>query len=555
MSNSALWAAWQDYGQVAKECNIERINQIFAQIKQAACKELKRSAARFARLGKSDESVYTGLASLMRIYSLALELVNNIKLEEPTVKALLDGICEVLASRLKEFEDAGVKVSKHNPIGKEKGAIFDYNAKELSLRISSEKENTDYIPAIYAHFTNCLRNCLAELDHLPARKTTSLYIDLIQREWEELGNIIKVQVLALENATAELADPANTSELTALHHILNMLRSAYQHTGPVVAELQKLLSSTPALWEGLSYEDFAALMPIVEVAEPEQNHEFFALLDSQLVANSNQLKNDLPATESKMQCAIDTDKQLAKRIIQEFSTLRTTLPTPTQDEETDPTQIAILGGITETVDIKIESMQDSIVTFEEDGAGLLQSFAGESPAPTEKDIATAQEIVRTAWLNSPPENESDISEFFAQVQEAAFANFNTRMSKYIATSIEKMQKLTLRFKKEVLLYEVCTYEEILTHSVSRLRDSANEDIANAAKTLDNAYIALEALLEKHNITHIRPAAHEPFNAFEHDVLVAEKTEGFNKGEIVKIINTGYRQGETVILRANVIAAR
>ena len=37
--------------------------------------------------------------------------------------------------------------------------------------------------------------------------------------------------------------------------------------------------------------------------------------------------------------------------------------------------------------------------------------------------------------------------------------------------------------------------------------------------------------------------------------MAESNADFKKGEIVKLMNSGYRQNGAVILRANVIAAR
>jgi len=111
----------------------------------------------------------------------------------------------------------------------------------------------------------------------------------------------------------------------------------------------------------------------------------------------------------------------------------------------------------------------------------------------------------------------------------------------------------LKFKRETVLYEVSTYEEILLYSVSRLRlDEAHEA---AVATADETLHMLEILLKKNNIQVIRPQPHDTFNAKEHEVLMAENSPDFKKGEIIKLMNSGYRQKDTVILRANVIAAR
>ena len=63
------------------------------------------------------------------------------------------------------------------------------------------------------------------------------------------------------------------------------------------------------------------------------------------------------------------------------------------------------------------------------------------------------------------------------------------------------------------------------------------------------------LLKKNNIDLIRPTPHEMFNPKEHEILMAETLSDFKKGEIVKLMNSGYRQRETVLMRANVIVAR
>jgi len=46
-----------------------------------------------------------------------------------------------------------------------------------------------------------------------------------------------------------------------------------------------------------------------------------------------------------------------------------------------------------------------------------------------------------------------------------------------------------------------------------------------------------------------------FNGKEHEVLIAETSEGFAKGEIIKVINPGYKRGDFILTRANVIAAK
>jgi molecular chaperone GrpE (heat shock protein) len=88
-----------------------------------------------------------------------------------------------------------------------------------------------------------------------------------------------------------------------------------------------------------------------------------------------------------------------------------------------------------------------------------------------------------------------------------------------------------------------------------LWESENPLVQATAARLEGTYAALEVLLRKNNVTPIRPMPHDPFNGREHEVLVAEKQEGFEKGEVIKRLGSGYRYKDIVLVRANVIAAK
>ena len=572
---SALWDAWLNLGEISKDKVISRIKKIFDELKQAACVELEHSAARFARLGSSDEAIYNSLVSLMDVYRRVITLSNEIESNSPTVNVLLAGICEVLNSRLREFEDMEANgetlENACNPVAMEKCAIVNRATAELDAYIAAmdakfiEKLQTEdawtkfcfgnqtiedvitelCMPEMYAHFQEGLRLCLAKLDDLHLRKVAGLYTSFMEREWEELGNIIKVQIQALELASSQIEDIATTGELPAVYRILNVLREAYQYIGPVIHELQQLLNSQTARHTGLTFEEFNDVLTIDrELTHAEDNiyhHPFFHLLADEVKLMFGQLQTPHPQTICQMQCQIGANKILAEEIMDVFK--KTAVPLP---ESKDTPEAAILIGIAETIEIKIESLAESIKSFSEEGFDIACNFAEKQETPTDQELQTAQKGARTAWLASPPANLEDLPQFKA---------FQNRVQKNAANFAEKVEKLTFRFKKEVLLYEICTYEEILIHSVPRLRDSENPEIAAIAALLDSAYVSLEVLLGENNIEVIRPAPHDVFNAFEHDVLVAETLDGFKKGEIIKMLNTGYKQQDKVILRANVIAAR
>jgi len=642
----ALWDSWAEFCKSAQKSAELRISEIFTQIKQAACIELNRSAACFAHLGTTDEDVYVGLYALMDVYRHVVELADSVNLTDHLIIAipgfagayqdknprhqadslsqgsayvkrncsstLLNGLCEVLNSRIKEFSEVAAD-GVENPVTCEKNTIIDRAASQLVRCIDDMGETfvewfkydaeqsphpaiqdiiiDEFMPQIFDNFNEALRNCLAELDDLHMRKSAGFYMELFEREWETFGNIIKVQVLALESAAEAALEFSDTDDLPTIHHILNILREAYQYIGPIYGELKRRLAAPPShghdiaipsltgayqdknprhqadslsqgstyvkrtCSNGTTYEDFVALISCSiskSTAEPDEmpQSRFFELLDEEVVALFD-VRTELEKAACQMQRVIGSDKQLAEEICGAFLRVKENLANAVPACQGE-LQYDILKGISETINIKIESLQDSIDSFEHDGVGLLRSFSEEVVSPTVNECKQAQHITRAAWLKLQPQN----PEFFTELLSyEPYTNYQARIDKLITTYHEKTEKLTFKFKKDVLLYEICTYEEILTHSVSHLRGSEAETIVGIAAMLDDAYAELTVLLENNNIIAICPTPHQAFNAFEHNVLVAEPQEGFNKGEIIKMINTGYKQKDKVILRANVIAAR
>jgi molecular chaperone GrpE (heat shock protein) len=88
-----------------------------------------------------------------------------------------------------------------------------------------------------------------------------------------------------------------------------------------------------------------------------------------------------------------------------------------------------------------------------------------------------------------------------------------------------------------------------------LRESDDEGTGRFTEAADKAWGGIAKVLRAHNIGLIKPKPKDMFDAKEHEVLTAEKHEGYKKGEIIKLINSGYRQNGEVLLRANVVAAR
>jgi len=566
-----LWEKWQKLKATIQESLPQQIEDVFTHFKAAMGQQLSKDVVRFAHLGNKDEEIYLHLLKMMNVYRAIIAQAEEAQGENPEADVLLAGISEVLASRLKDFEE--ISSDESNPVTVEKqGIVSNANLSmaeamdNLSAQIiKKSQENslhwlksaktiliTEALEECYTKYQETLRQVLTALDDLHSRTAARSCTELLQREWEEIGNIIKVQIPPLEAIAPEKAPK--------IYKLLTLLRELYQQTGPVVNGLQTLLGTPPFRPSPLiSLEEFTKILESVKIKPNTAVNKEFRGLSNALTKQANGLfarfSTDITQTSSQMKKTISSDLLLANEIRDSFSKTLQTLPKeitpPSEEAETD-----ILNGIKETISIKIESMGDSLGEFNAKNQEEIRAFATSKPDIPEVERNEIAQKLKEVWFATPPENAEEISTFLDNCWGSEICNpAKNKIQRQIKSNLEKIEKAAFLFKKEVLLYEVCTYEELLTHSVARLRDSAWDVAVSAATTLDDTFKTLQTILKKNNITIICPAPHEIFNAQEHEVLVAEKQEGFKKGEIVKIVTSGYKINEQVILRANIIAAR
>ena len=116
-------------------------------------------------------------------------------------------------------------------------------------------------------------------------------------------------------------------------------------------------------------------------------------------------------------------------------------------------------------------------------------------------------------------------------------------------------KLRVNFLKNTLLFEILTFDEMLSYSVSRLQASASADVRALADYIGIKAYDIRQALSKFGIQAVEPQPHDQFSGREHEALIAESSPEYKRGEVVSLVNRGYRFGDAVLVRANVIAAR
>ena len=220
------------------------------------------------------------------------------------------------------------------------------------------------------------------------------------------------------------------------------------------------------------------------------------------------------------------------------------------------------AGINETLAIKIQSIEEE----QEEWKIQIKEFLGDLVYPFLKKDKEDKEIpifLYKKWVEEdksysidPIDLDTSLESILKKDQEEGYAKLiQEKMTRWKEQSKQQWDKIISNHLKDQLLFEISTFEEVLHYSISRIREETEEIIQQYVIQIDDLTKQLYEALEEYGINFISPKPHEKFNGREQEVLLAEKNENFQKGEIIKCINTGYRYQGQVLLRANVIAAR
>jgi molecular chaperone GrpE (heat shock protein) len=490
------------------------------------------------RLTKIDgEDAFEGCAALSKLYrevETAYE-ANREALVTPVLAAPVEAAFNIISMQLKGNEESGVNLVKL-----EKLNICIKTIQTLPVSYT-------FAESLYEVYQTSLSACLTRLNDAALRPVTRGYIEQINSEREILASLLNVHGAAMESALPEAAE----EERLIVNGLLASLREGFNKLDGIAAALDDTTRGGGAFdIKDKTPEEFDAALN-----ETLNNADFIGALYAEVDTLADKVRLEYARAAYRFQRLLSEEGNLAGDITAVFERAFANLPSPGGLPEEAASERAILTGVAETIEIKVESLKESAAYFIETAKQIVKSFAADR-----KDFETeSRNALYGAAINiwrDTVKNYAGLPAYFARVEEEeVFDKHKAYHEKRVNSYAEKIEKALYNFKRETLLYEICTYEEILTHSVSRLRESEIDLVKEAVALLDETFTALEMLLRKNNIQVMHPEPHSMFNGKEHEVLLAEKHEGFEKGEIIKTINSGYRQNDTVILRANVVAAR
>ncbi|MCL2171036.1 MAG: nucleotide exchange factor GrpE [Defluviitaleaceae bacterium] len=576
-------------------------------IKRILCGRINAACGIESRLTAYDEEIFMTYRRVIDAYKAAVAVdMGEAAPERAGVYEIWNGIHSVLGSRLVGAADA-----PGNPVLAEKKEIAaeiiknamaicdnmmdDFVARRrsgfaadlcrgfLAGDICEIVDNfakaaiDELIGGLHGVYADAAHVAQIKLNNLSARPQAQQYYDLLLTEQQILAMLIKIQV-------SEIEKRLKSNEDLPLTAAINILREAHQRVGGDIAEIWGFFAEEgERIKQNLGRADFQIDTPqelisdfvnipakdwVInsDLAQKEFSTRYDLFLDC-LDEYAGGIIGDKLRRLAKeriyyLRKAASEQDILVKEAIACFSNIL-------QYYKDSAEALAasdfgdITAGIGETIEIKLDGMNESLEYFKQESNGMIENYRNQNPLPDENQLndmgrkaAEGAAYALCGAGKNPLRGWAAISDALENWHEAeSLRDAHLAREREWNRAREQVEKICIRHLKDNLLFELTTFEEIAHYSVSRLREGENEAVAGFVSIIDAQIGGLELILAKYGIDLIRPIAHEPFNAKEHEVLMAETSPEYKKGEIIKVMNSGYKRGEAVILRANVIAAR
>lgn len=522
------------------------LKNFFGELKDFLFSSFLNALNRGSALIKYNEKIYDYYKMVIGYYKSAVKVYslkrNNILSEE--VKEIADGIIDILECQINKFDEVTEKTEKQsNPIIKEKEKIIDENFKLFSKdiiliyeKMSREFNNfniENYFENIYKLYFFSVKNCFIRLNDIASRKMANIYYEALKQEMEALSVIIKVQANVLERKLRY------TEEELIVQSVLMNLREGYQHLSKQIDEMEKGFKETVVYERFIEKydEDFKNKILFCLKRAERKSENFkkrFEYCNSDFISMLKEYSEEIRDIE-RIKTDINEISFFGEKIISKFQFLYDDWKI-NADNYSKTSFYDIISGISETVDIKIQNIQENVFEFLQKADVLIS------------EISKNEKYDRIFMLFEKYDGNLDetVNEIFFEI--------NMLIDKY-GNVCKKTRKLILELQKDCILFEISTFEEIMNYSVSRMRNSQNLYIEAFVQNIDFVFGELKQVLSVVGVEIIAPKPHDIFNGKEHEVIMAEKNNDFKKGEIIKLVNSGYKNKNYVILRANVIAAK
>ena len=500
-----------------------------------------------------DEDIFTIYKKIIDNYICFLNQIenNNFKFNDDVLKNL-SGIISVLKSQVSFFcEEKHIDI---NPIYTEKKSItakyLDNIYKDIDNLCNENFENTD-LENVKDNFVNvCLDSyrqnltvCFNAINDIENRKQISHFNDVLAEEIEILSSIIKLQITPLEKLCKY------DEEKETIDALLMPIIEVYQQTGKSFDTLNNKIKNLDTNININFDEDNENIKKTIltffeNIKQPDQlcKEEAFVIFEKYIQHLKQNIIKQQQQNVDLTKAKIEKFLKLSNHIKSDFKNIEQYIGKNKTIYEKSQLY-NIIQGIYESISIKVDNIQEkeneTFLNKDKMYQNMEDSLKNLEDLKINYDFELIYEHLKNDTLQ----------------RIRAYTDFKN-IQKDLEQSFVIYTKKLDDFLKNTILFEISTFQEIMYYSVVRLRESNEEPIKQFIKYIDSVEQNIENELTKNEIIIIKPNPHDMFDTKEHEVLIAEKNDDFLKGQIIKVINYGYKKKDNgVIKRATVIAAK
>ena len=505
-----------------------------------------------------DEDIFNIYKNIIDNYKLFLNKTETLQFKfNDKILKNLNGIISVLKSQVTFFLEDNYK--DINPVYIEKKSIINEYIDNIYKAIDNLFEDDfnqidiknikQYVidliveKIIFSYKTNLIE-CFNAINDIENRKKVNYFNEILEEEQEILTSIVKHQIKALEDLCE------NDDEKNKIENILKPIIEGYQQDSKKFNNLNQEIKAIDTNVNINFEKDDLNIKNLVldifkNVAEPKDKFKdkiiksfdkYISLVKEQIILNK---KEEINLTKEK----IEKSLTFSKSITDIFYNL-TLYIKENNDFYVENSFFNIIDGIYESIDIKvcnIKEKEEEILLEKEEVYNNIGDILNKiENTPIKYNFDNIYDLLKEDF------------KIDSLIQELNIKDILSNLDKAFMLYIKKIED----FIKNTILFEISTFQEIIYYSVVRLRECEEENIKELVSYIDDTENNIEKELINNDILLIKPKPYDMFNVKEHEVLIAEKNDEFLKGQIIKVINYGYKiKDKEVIKRATIIAAK
>lgn len=505
------------------------------------------------------DNLYDFILAAVDLHKKYLSIIeeNKESINNKKIKDIIVGVGEVLSSNLSDLPN-----DDDNPISYERQLVIsttilkikEYIINELDSECNNYKipricTRTSVVDSVNEFVIELFDNSYDDIINIIINRTRDLnlreeakrYIGYVSSIIERLENIIVLQVDIVEKKN-------NEDGLELITDILNVLKELYQKCLTEEEKVKQIMLDSKKSNTNIISRD--KIKEILESNVLIASNKLDSVIDVIELNKSSILDMLIKHMTDELQKCINFTLKEIKKESSKFQllscitleiiddSLNKLIKLPEMALRKDESN-KIVEGIRDSICLKAESLREKDTSY--------QMKKKEDNIYFEKQLLDFKnEFVQRAevYLDEAIQGSN---EGFLLAQE--------KYNKLVIKIKEENLKRDIKYLKNDLLFEIITLEEVVKFSLPKLEEEEGENVKSFIDYLYQTYERICMLLEKNKIHEINPMPHDKFNGLEHEVIIVEEEEGFNKGEIIRVNTKGYKYNDIIIVRANIIAAK